>query len=304
MGRLKKIFKSLVTFAGVIMIYVLINPLSNNGKGGLAEAELRDLFTGKELSFFDVTKYESAAEICKQAGADDEIIVAGGDGTLTHFVNDVYEMKLSQKISLYFCGSGNDFMNDVKDRVSIQNKLIPLNEFMKSLPKVTVNGMTRYFINGIGYGIDGYCCEEGDKVRATSDKPVNYTSIAIKGLLGKYKPRNATVTVDGETRTYKRVWLAPSMLGRFYGGGMMVAPAQDRLNKEKTLTNVVCHKGRKLKILMMFPNIFKGAHTKFSDIIDFRTGHSIQVEFDKPCALQIDGETVLNVKSYSVSYGE
>ena len=56
--------------------------------------------------------------------------------------------------------------------------------------------MTKYFINGIGYGIEGYCCEEGDKIRATSDKPVNYTAIAIKGLLYKFKPRNATVTVD------------------------------------------------------------------------------------------------------------
>ena len=286
------------------MIYVLINPLSNNGKGGLAEAELRELFTGKELTFFDVTKYKSAAEICQKIGADDEIIVAGGDGTLTHFVNDVYEMNLTQKISLYFCGSGNDFMNDVKERVSIQNKMIPLNEFMKSLPKVTVNGETRYFINGIGFGIDGYCCEEGDKVRASSDKPVNYTSIAIKGLLGKYKPRNATVTVDGVAKTYKRVWLAPSMLGRFYGGGMMVAPAQDRLNKEKTLTNVIWSNTGKISTLMKFPNIFKGEHVKYTKSIDIRTGHSIQVEFDKPCALQIDGETVLNVKSYSVSYGE
>ena len=74
------------------MIYVLINPLSNNGKGGLAEAELKELFTGKELTFYDVTKYKSAAEICQKIGADDEIIVAGGDGTLTHFVNDVYEV--------------------------------------------------------------------------------------------------------------------------------------------------------------------------------------------------------------------
>jgi len=284
------------------MIYILINPLSNNGKGSLAEAELREIFKGKELTVLDVTKYSSAVEICQKLNPEDEIIVAGGDGTLTHFVNDVFELKLTQKIYLYFCGSGNDFMNDVKERVKIENKLIPLNEFMQSLPKVTVNGMTRYFINGIGYGIDGYCCEEGDRVRATSNKPVNYTSIAIKGLLGKYKPRNATVTVDGEARSYKRVWLAPAMLGRFYGGGMIIAPDQDRLNKEKTLTSVVCHKGRKLKILTMFPNIFKGTHTRFTDIIDFRTGHSIKVEFDKPCALQIDGETVLNVTSYTAEY--
>ena len=47
--------------------------------------------------------------------------------------------------------------------------------------------MKRRFINGIGFGIDGYCCEVGDQLKAKSDKPVNYASIAIKGLLFHYK---------------------------------------------------------------------------------------------------------------------
>ncbi len=178
------------------MIHILLNPLSNNGKGKEAEGELKELFKDKELDFLDVTTVASVAETCKGFAADDTIVVAGGDGTLTHFVNDVYELKLPQKIFLYFCGTGNDFMFDVKDKVTIENKLIPINDFIVSLPKVYVNGMTKYFINGIGFGIEGYCCEEGDKIRATSDKPVNYTAIAIKGLLYKFKPRNATVTVS------------------------------------------------------------------------------------------------------------
>lgn len=286
------------------MIYILLNPLANNGKGKLAEAELREIFKDKELTVLDITKYKSAAEICQNLKAEDEIVVAGGDGTLSHFVNDVYDLKLQQKIYLYFCGTGNDFMIDVKDKVDIQNKLVPINDFIVSLPKVYVNGMTKYFINGIGFGIEGYCCEEGDKVRATSDKPVNYTAIAIKGVLYKFHPLNATVTVDGVEKKYKKVWLAPAMMGRFIGGGMMMAPNQDRLNKEKTLTNVIWSNTGKLSTLMKFPSIFKGEHVKYTKSIDIRTGHSIKVEFDRPCALQIDGETVLNVKSYSVSYGE
>lgn len=286
------------------MIRVFLNPLSNNGKGCLAEGELKELFKEQELSFVDVTKITNVAEVCKSLSTEDTIIVAGGDGTLTHFVNDVYELHLTQKIFLYFCGSGNDFMNDVKDRVKIENKLIPLNDFIQNLPKVTVNGETKYFINGIGYGIDGYCCEEGDRVRATSDKPVNYTSIAIKGLLGKYHPSNAVVTVDGERKEYKRVWLAPAMLGRFYGGGMMVSPNQDRLNSEHKLTSVVWSKAGKLRTLTAFPSIFKGEHLKYTKMIDVREGHEISVEFDRPCALQIDGETILNVMSYSVTFGK
>ena len=286
------------------MIRVLLNPFSNNGKGKLAEEEIKKVFEEREIEFIDITKYASAKEVCKDFPVEDEIIVAGGDGTLTNFVNDVYEMKLQNKVQLYFSGSGNDFMNDVKEfhGDTIANKLIPLNKYMESLPKVYVNGMTKYFINGIGFGIDGYCCEEGDRIRATSDKPVNYTAIAIKGLLGKYKTRNATVTIDGVTKSYKRVWLAPSMLGRYYGGGMKIAPQQNRLNTEKTLTSVVCHDVGPLRLLPIFPTIFKGEHTKYTKIIEIQTGHSITVEFDKPCALQIDGETVLGVTKYTVEY--
>ena len=70
-----------------------------------------------------------------------------------------------------------------------------------------VNGEEHVFVNGIGYGLDGYCCEVGDEIQRHSDKKVNYSAIAIKGILGKFKPRRATVTVDGVTRTYKKAWL-------------------------------------------------------------------------------------------------
>ena len=53
---------------------------------------------------------------------------------------------------------------------------------------------------------------------------------------------------------------------------------------------------------MIFPKIFKGKHATHTDIVEIKTCHEVRVEFDKPCALQIDGETYLDVKSYSVSY--
>ena len=36
-------------------------------------------------------------------------------------------------------------------------------------------------------------------------------------------------------------------------------------------------------------------------MVEVLTGHEITVKFDCPCALQIDGETVLGVTEYSVS---
>ena len=284
------------------MIYVFWNKLANNGKAAEAKAELENVFSGEELNFIDVREIKNAADSCKELKAEDKIIISGGDGTLSRFVNDIYELHLQNEIYFYTCGTGNDFVNDVRDKCEIKNNLIPMNEFLKSLPVVTVNNEKHYFINGIGYGIDGYCCEEGDKLRAKSDKPINYAAIAIKGMLGKFKPCGGSVTVDGVTTRYKKIWLAPTMNGRYIGGGMKITPDQDRLNTEHLVTNLVFHDSGMLKTLMVFPSIFKGEHVTHKDIIEIKTGHEIKVEFDKPCALQIDGETYTNITSYSVSY--
>ena len=106
------------------------------------------------------------------------------------------------------------------------------------------------------------------------------------------------VTVDGVKHTYKKVWLAPTMNGRCYGGGMMPTPDQDRLDPERKLSVLVYHGVGKLRALIVFPSIFKGEHLKHDKMCEVLTGHEITVEFDRPTALQIDGETVKNVTSY------
>lgn len=284
------------------MIYILFNPLSNNKRGESAVKEVETLFAGKEIKKESVFALKDAKTFFAPLTTDDEIILCGGDGTVYHFANDIYEIQPQQKIYYYAAGSGNDFAHDVEETSKYLDKLIPLNAFMKNLPVVTVNGKKSYFINGVGFGIDGYCCEKGDELRAQSDAPVNYAGIAIKGLLFHFKPSNAKITVDGETKIYKKVWLAPTMIGKYYGGGMKVAPNQDRLNADKTVSSVVWHGGGKMGTLIKFPKIFTGEHIKFKKNIEIRSGHEITVEFDKPQALQIDGETVSGVTSYSVSY--
>ena len=90
------------------------------------------------------------------------------------------------------------------------------------------------------------------------------------------------------------------MKGRFYGGGMMVAPKQNRFDEERKVTSVVMYGSGKLKTLVVFPSIFKGEHVKHSEMVEVRKGKRVTVEFDRPTALQIDGETVLNVTKYEV----
>ena len=268
------------------MKYVLYNPKANNGQKPdyLNNVEYKEVIGLDYQSFFDGLKPE------------DEVVLVGGDGTLNYFVNAVDTDKITNNIYLKTSGTGNDFMNDLDNKDGHE---VLINDYIKNLPTVYVNGMEKKFINGIGYGIDGYCCEVADKIREKEPgKQIDYTAIAIKGLLFHFKQKSAEITVDGKEYKFSNVWLAPSMKGRFYGGGMNVAPAQNRLGD--SLSCVVYHAKSKLKALMVFPDIFKGTHIEHTEMVSTMTGREIEVKFNEPCALQIDGDTVLNVLSYKV----
>ncbi len=276
---------------------ILYNPLSNNKRGEETAKEAASHLTDRTV-YEDITQIGDIVRYLKGLSENEKVILVGGDGTINHLANDLKGEVPEKEILYYAAGTGNDFRADLAP--AADDYFIRLNEYLADLPTVTINGKTSYFLNGIGYGIDGYCCEMGDKCRAASDKPVNYAGIAIKGLLFHFKPRNATVIVDGVEKTFRHVWLAPTMKGRFYGGGMMVAPAQNRLDPSKKVSTVVMYGSGKLKTLMVFPNIFKGEHVKHTEMVEVMTGHEVTVRFDTPCALQIDGETVLNVSEYTV----
>lgn len=281
---------------------VLFNPYSNNGRGEEQCKQVKTFYPDDELEFADLTKIADLNEFFRSTGKDTTIILSGGDGTINRFVNALDEKYLARDILYFGTGTGNDFLFDLG--IPKGSKPFLLNKYIINLPTVTVKGRTAKFINGIGYGIDGFCCEEGDKLRA--EKPgtnINYTAIALKGLFYKYSPTNAKVTANGVTKTYKKVWLTPTMNGRYFGGGIMPTPMQDRL-KNETVSTMVFHSWRRLPTLFAFPSTFTGKHVKYTKHIDIIQAKEVTIEYDRPTPLQIDGETVLNVTEYTVKVCE
>ena len=277
---------------------VLFNPKSGNGRGEADVHKLENIWPEADFSYSDITAISDIPGYLTTVPEDTGIILAGGDGTVNHFINDLGGKDPGREILYFATGTGNDFLNDIG--VEYGAPPFRLNEYIINLPVVYVNGLEKYFLNGIGYGIDGYCCEVGDKIRAASNKPVNYTSIAIKGLIYGYHRTCAEITIDGVSKSYKKVWLSPTMKGRYIGGGMKIAPQQDRLAADGSVSLMVMRCRSKLKTLMVFPTIFKGDHVKHTKIVDIFQGHEVHVKFDRPTALQIDGETVLGVTEYTV----
>ena len=271
------------------MKYYLNNPLSNNG----IKKDLPDFSCVLDITTIDYQDF------FKKLKKEDEVVLVGGDGTINYLVNHIDCEKIKNNIYLYGNGTGNDFLNDINETI---DKEVLINKYLVNLPVVHVKGRDVKYLNNMSFGLDGYCCEEADRLKAKSpNKRINYAAIAIKGLLFKFKPKHAWITVDGKEYEYDNVWLAPTMHGRYVGGGMIMAPFQDRFSDHLSLVVYTCKS--KLKSLMLFPSIFKGEHVKNTEVVKVLTGNKISVRFDSPCAVQIDGDTVLDVIEYTTELG-
>ena len=281
------------------MIYIMYNPLAGNSTCEEISKGVGEIFSSDDKKYINLLEIEDFERHIKELDAEDQIVVCGGDGTLNHLINSVNTAELEQDIFYYPGGSGNDFYHDIdNDRA---NGVYRINGYLKNLPRVKVNGRERVFLNGIGFGIDGYCCEEGDKMRVKRPgKRVNYPLIAFKGFAYDFHRVNARVTVDGVTREFHDVWMAPAMNGRYYGGGMMCAPNQDRLNDKGEVSVIIVHSKYRIPLLLAFSSAFKGEHLKYKKLVTEIKGSDVAVEFDRPTALQIDGDTITGVTGYEV----
>ena len=281
------------------MTHILYNPFSGNGEGKVRAEEVKKFYEGKETEFVDMTSVDYGAFFAGLPEGDD-ICICGGDGTLNRFVNDTDGIEKKCDIFYFATGTGSDFWHELGYKPG--DAPIKVNEYLADLPIVEIAGKRMRVLNGVGYGIDGYCCEVADVIREKDPgSKINYAGIAIKGLLFHFKPVRATVTVDGEEHVIEKTWIAPTMNGKCYGGGMMPTPAQDRLDPERKLTTMLMHGKGRIGTLIIFPKIFKGEHVKHTSSVTSFTGRDITVKFDRPVAAQVDGETVLNVTEYHIT---
>ena len=274
--------------------YILYNTKSGNGTGENEGRKLEN-YEGREVVFCDITKIDDYAGFFGQLAYEDVVVVAGGDGTISRFADNIALVDVKNDIYYYATGSGNDFLKDlgyVKGE-----KPFPINKHLEGLPVMSVNGIRTRFVNGVGGGLDAYACVEGNRLHAEGKK-ANYVMAALKGIFFEYEPINAHITVDGKEYDFEKVWFASVMKGRYFGGGIMLAPNQGRNNGK--LSVVVVHTVSRVGILPIIPQAFAGKHVRYKQYVEVIEGYNINVTFDRPVSVQIDGETMDNVETFGV----
>ncbi len=271
--------------------YILYNPNAGDGTIHDSADALRVLLNG-EVRLLDITRVVNYRVFLGGLEQDDYLILVGGDGTLHRFVNDTEGIDIPQEILYFPQGEINDFARGLGWRED--DGPFPIGDYLKELPCAEINGRYVRFLNGVGCGLDGYCCAQ--RGQQQSGAGTNHRAIAVRGLLFHCSPARAKVTVDGAAHTYCRVWLAQTVYGRYCGGAL---PVPTRKRDGKTLSVMVLHDVGRLRALAIFSGIFSGKHVKHKKQVEILTGREIAVEFDRPVPLQIDGETMTGVMGYS-----
>ena len=141
--------------------YILYNPLAGSGTCEQKIEKIR-LCKDCETVCYDVTAENAYADLAAILEKDDKIVICGGDGTLNRFVNGIDGYGLENDILYFAAGSGNDFLNDIGEKPG-ENPL-KINPFIENLSRLYVNGKSYLFLNGIGFGLDGYACRKCEKI--------------------------------------------------------------------------------------------------------------------------------------------
>lgn len=267
------------------MDLILHNPLSKNNKGNVQTHKLVRHYKKNNIPFRlkSIVKISDMKEFLEEKQQYEKIILLGGDGTINRFVNNTFDYDIKQDIYLKKNGSGNDYLRSLKG-----NDKSP--QYIMKASYDT--GQKTHYINSIGMGLDGYVIYLTNK--SVRKGQLRYFFNTLKGLI-KYIPEPLTLDIDNVEFNFKKAYLVVMSNGKYFGGGMKVAP--DGNVNDENLDVLVLHSAKKILILPIFIALYFGKHRMFKKYVFFKKGKHIKATYSSPQISQADGETFHDVTS-------
>ncbi|MDD4183969.1 MAG: diacylglycerol kinase family protein [Candidatus Izemoplasmatales bacterium] len=271
------------------MFLIIHNPLSNNKKSKKTTNKMVKFFKRHKLQFIlrSTLKFDNLNEYLDNNPSITDILYLGGDGSINYLINNVDITKIKQNIHLAKSGSGNDFLRSLK-RKGRANVTI-------GIAKTDAGDVK--FINGCGAGFDASVCYYVNN--DTKKNKMAYFKNVFKATT-KFEPAEMDVVVDGVGKHYHDCFFTVVQNGKYFGGGMKVAP---KANIDSTdFTICVIHDLNKLLLQVLFLSIYPGFHTNLHKWVTMLEGKEIQVKSSKSRFFQTDGEVLENVNEFSISH--
>jgi len=285
---------------------VIVNPRSGSTQRRWPDVEPR---LRAALGPFEVERTRSgrdAVRLAREAvrSGVDRLVVAGGDGTLSEVATGLLSADLGHyaQIGVLPLGTGGDFSRTLGTPRDLDAAIARLEtgstrtiDAGRVTYRAAASGAspgagtqaTSYFANVASFGLSGLV-----------DERVNRSSKALGGrmafLLGtlralaRYHSEPVAIRVDGEIVYDGPLVFAAAANGRFFGGGMQVAP-HARLDDGK-FDVVVVPERSKLRLAAGLPGLYRGLHVDDPNNIITR-GTTVEADAEPGRVwLDIDGE--------------
>lgn len=268
----------------------IVNPKAGKGKAIQLIPEIKNAFKNSSEEFIiELTEKEGhATELVKNYVNKENyrVYAVGGDGTLNEVLNGMANTESC--LGVIPSGSGNDFIKSIcKEKLSKDIVKSTINGKLKMIDLAKVDD--RYFINISSVGIDA---EVVDNAKALKKYPfisgkLAYILSAIITIF-KYKYKSMELIIDDKKLTLKNTLIAFAN-GKYYGGGMKVAPEADV--EDGFFDICAISKLSRIKMLALFPKLIKGVHSQVKEV-SFYKGKKVIMSSEQEIIINVDGEII------------
>lgn len=272
--------------------WVIVNPTAGSIKG--AESELFAQLDRLDPDEMKLSHGCGEAEAHTRAAVEngcDEIICAGGDGTLNEVLNGMAEARDRVRLGLIPLGTGNDFARSLgaPDKIEENIDIIAAGE-TRALDVIRATSeRVRYFLNVSAGGFSGLV---GEKLTADVKKtwgPLAYIRGAAAAL-PELRGYRTAVQID-EQHLDVDLYNVVIANGRYVAGGLPIAPNADPADG---LMDVVLVRVRPTtEMVVAVAQILVGKHLEHNAVI-FEQAKRVRVESAPGMWFNVDGELIGN----------
>lgn len=285
------------------MLGIIINPKSGKRAFRRQRIYLWKLLRQRREPFvYRVTKYaEHAIELGRELveRGCDEILVLGGDGTLSEVINGIMRADIPEeqraKISFGIMprGTGNDwgrFWGLTKDFKKSLDRFFNGEKQPLDVGCITYwrNGIVhhRYFINSVGFGVDSLTCQWATTLKYyIGSHHVNYF-FALLAAICVHKSQKIELIVDGKTIVNDMLFTMNIGNGPFSGGGIKQNPDADP--RDGVFHSIFVQTPTFRQVLKAIPRLFDGRLTDLDFVHSF-VGKEVEVNTRKHLMFEADG---------------
>jgi diacylglycerol kinase (ATP) len=269
-------------------IGLVVNPSSGRGKGhslGVAARErLRSL--GCEVEAFESRSASHLSELGAEAASRHAIVAAlGGDGTVALVAQGVVGTPAA--LAIVPAGTGNDLAANLgyARKHALAACGVIAGGRRRRIDVGRIEGH-RMFLCVAGGGFDSEVNREANAIRYLRG-PAVYVAAVLR-TLRRFSPASFTVTLDGDTKTFRGFFVAVGNAAS-YGGGMRITP--DASLDDGLFDVCLVGEMSKPALFRQLPRLFSGSHVRHP-AIEIVRARAVTIDADRTFSLYADGEEI------------